>query len=438
MKLSHFAKIVPVNETTYAIFNTLIFEVIFINSDELMNIMNFRLSNKEIYVYRKAGILVNDVLDDQAAFCQLKNAYLTASKAVHILYLSVVNSCNLACQYCYVEKKGDESNIEYMSIETADIAIEKFSNYIKKTGIKDAKIIFFGGEPLLNYQVIVYAINKIRTQNVGIKLAIVTNGVLLSKEIINYFVDNQVEIGISLDGPKDINDSQRVYKGSSQRSVYESVIDKIAYLHEVNADFCISVTLTMQSLRNRCRITKWLKSININKVFFNLFHFSKCENDEWKQYYESVGSYITDFYRCTQNLHIRNERLCRELDVCTRKVFKFGECASIGANQITIKPNGDICVCPGYTKSNNYILGNICNLEFNNLLSSDEFSFWVNRSPIFNDECINCEALFICGGGCSMQAESLFDNRLSIDRGFCCYIKHILNWYLKEEFNEFC
>lgn len=436
MKLSRFAKIVPINEATYAIFNTLIFEVIFINSNELTKIINFRLSDKEICIYRKAGILVNDALEDDAAFSQLKNAYLAASKAVHILYLSIVNSCNLACQYCYVEKNSDENKIEYMSIETVDIVIEKFSNYIKEVGIKDAKIIFFGGEPLLNYKAITYAVNKIRTRDVDIKLAIVTNGVLLTEEKINYLVDNQVQIGISLDGPKEINDLQRVYKGSPQQSVYEDVIDKITYLNEVSADFCISVTLTTYSLQNRCRITKWLKNINVNKVFFNLFHFSKSENDEWKQYYESVGSYITDFYNSTQTLNIRNERLCRELDVCTKKAFKFAECASIGANQITIKSNGDICVCPGYTKSNNYILGNIYDLEFNDLLSSNEFNFWTSRSTIFNDECINCEALFVCGGGCSMQAESLFDNRLSIDRGFCRYIKHILNWYLKEEFKE--
>lgn len=69
-------------------------------------------------------------------------------------------------------------------------------------------------------------------------------------------------------------------------------------------------------------------------------------------------------------------------------------------------------------------------------MSSDEIDFWKKRCTLNNDECLNCESIFICGGGCAIQAEALFRDRNHIDEPFCIHTKVALKWILQSCYNR--
>ena len=89
-----------------------------------------------------------------------------------------------------------------------------------------------------------------------------------------------------------------------------------------------------------------------------------------------------------------------------------------------------------YFKTDEYIIGNINRDLIEELTSTKEFDFWKNKATIFNEECLECEALFCCGGGCAMQSEALFGNRDEIDRPFCIHTKESLRWVLQKCYNS--
>ena len=148
------------------------------------------------------------VLDD-AAFEKELAKRLTGP--CNTLVLSVASGCNLACRYCYCGVCRDELPSQgLMSEETALLAVERlFAVAAPKMSVR---VTFFGGEPLLNKQVIrrvVAHCNELaaaRGQNVG--YSITTNGTLVDDEMADLIVTNNFGLMVSLDGPQALHDRQ--------------------------------------------------------------------------------------------------------------------------------------------------------------------------------------------------------------------------------------
>lgn len=126
------------------------------------------------------------------------------------------------------------------------------------------------------------------------------------------------------------------------------------------------------------------------------------------------------------------DRQFRKLESFKDSKFKFSDCASVGCNQITVRPDGILSICHCYSKTDKYIIGNIYDMTFDEAIKSNEATFWKNRAPIFNETCLNCEGIFICGKGCPAQGEALFGDRKEIDKPFCIHSKKSLVWLLKK------
>ncbi|WP_282090172.1 radical SAM protein [Aquimarina algiphila] len=142
---------------------------------------------------------------------------------IDVLVIKVASRCNLNCTYCYVYNVGDKTYLnqpKLMSYDTVDWLIKRVLEHCMKNGLKKFMFIFHGGEPMLHkkefYTYYVEQANKILYQKNGIRCSygIQTNGVLISKEWINLFNNLDINVGISLDGVKEVNDKYRVdHKG---------------------------------------------------------------------------------------------------------------------------------------------------------------------------------------------------------------------------------
>jgi len=159
-----------------------------------------------------------------------------------VMWKTVSESCNLACDYCYYSRcQGRPGRIDRID----DQVLEKFiSEYMamKKGAVPFA---WQGGEPLLAgldfFKKVVSLQAKYAPPNTIISNAIQTNGTMIKREWAKFFKKYNFLVGVSIDGPEEINDSRRV-TGSGKGS-YQAIMNGIEYLKEENVEFNILTVL---------------------------------------------------------------------------------------------------------------------------------------------------------------------------------------------------
>ena len=434
MKKSKFCHVISLQNHIYAIYNSLIMDVVYVTEDMLQKIQNMNLTSEEIKPLKEKGILIETDIQDEEALDAVKRRYDEVTGRIQIMYLILSSSCNLACKYCFIENSCFNNKKEIMmSEDTAKRSIEKYAAYLTEHNMEEGLVILYGGEPLVNWKVIQEILPFAKKLCSKIKFSMVTNATLLDIEKIQFLSKYNVEIGISIDGPKSLNDRNRIYH-SSNKSVYDNVIDKFPKLDICNCKYGLSITVSEDLLLHQDEVLFWLKKLGVHSIFYNLYHFTSY-SDTWEDYYKRASAFLVKSYHELSPNHIYDGRLQRKLDSILENEFKFADCGAVGGNQITIKPNGDICICHAYFKTDKYVIGNInCN-SIDEVTNTDEMKFWQQRNTLNNATCLSCEALFSCGGGCVAQAEALFQDRNSIDFPFCIHTKTSLQWVLQTGYN---
>ena len=155
----------------------------------------------------------------------------------------MTQNCNFRCKYCVYS--GAENSYQrvhsnkVMNWNTARKAIDFLWEH--SIDSKDVNIGFYGGEPLLEFDLIKKAIEYSRKKFMGkeISFSMTTNGTLLTEEIIRFLSKNKVQLVISLDGAKEINDENRVFKNGS--GTYDRVIRKIDLIKQIDSVYANSV-----------------------------------------------------------------------------------------------------------------------------------------------------------------------------------------------------
>ena len=184
------------------------------------------------------------------------------SPAINVCYMITSEQCNLACKYCFLGNndkcKRSNFSLENMSKETADKAIDFFINQIKLSGLdsEDNKpsIIFYGGEPLVNYDVLVYIaekINSLRENEKCVKnmeLSMVSNGLLLTEERALKLKELGVSIAISVDGFTEEANSMRVDVAGN--NVFNKILNTLDMCKRIGVDVSLSVTLSEETIKD--------------------------------------------------------------------------------------------------------------------------------------------------------------------------------------------
>lgn len=146
--------------------------------------------------------------------------------------LQLTQNCNLRCDYCAYSGKYNQRthNSGRMSLET----IQKSIDFAMKRSdaVENLNIGFYGGEPLLEFQNIKKAVSYVKEKYNGRKVnySITTNGTLLNDEIIRFFIENDVSVLISLDGPKEIHDQNRVF--ANGEGSFDKIMENLRYVKE--------------------------------------------------------------------------------------------------------------------------------------------------------------------------------------------------------------
>jgi len=433
--LSRFAKKVYLRKDLYAVYNSLIMDVVYCNKLEMQEIFDMKITNNDtLKLLKEKCIYIDDKSKDKLALNDLKKEYKKNVNIIDFGYFILTSNCNLACKYCFIENnKMNNGQVVNMSTLTAKIAIDKIDKYCKKHGLNNFLIIFYGGEPFINFEVMKFIVGYCKEKETRFNFSCVSNSTLLTDEMVDFIKESNIYLSISIDGYKELNDSNRIFKGDNS-SVYDSVFKSVKLLKEKNIDFGLSITISDQIVSNKSRFLKWLDDVQPSYFAYNLMHYSE-KTDEWKKYYPKASKLLLDSYDRYENcLKFHEDRVNRKLTSYIKKEFKYTDCGAAGNNQIVIKPNGDTCLCHGYFKTDEMITGNIVKDEIEKIIAHKSNEEWVNRVPIFNKKCARCDSLFVCGGGCGMQSEVLFNSIGKIDMPFCVHTKRTLKWILLKDY----
>ncbi len=234
----------------------------------------------------------------------------TLNRKLRLLVLELTSSCNMNCEYCIngvAYEQKDCFTSTNMSKQAAFDGVDYLLNH-SQDQVKPLAISFYGGEPLLRYsllkEIIIYAKKQASNKGKEMVFSITTNGTLLTHEIIEFFIKHSVQLVISLDGPKEINDRFRILKNGE--GTYDRIINVLQMIKDTDAAYF--------NLLVRCSVVV-MPGANLNKLetFFNELHVNLLVN-----YVDTYGLNDAKFRQTTSSDSIESlknsliERLLKE------------------------------------------------------------------------------------------------------------------------------
>lgn len=364
--------------------------------------------------------------------------------AVNVCYMILSEQCNLACKYCFLGNNDCEKRsnflLENMSVEIAEKAIKFFIRQIKESGLDMEEnkpvLIFYGGEPLVNFNVLEYVaerINELRSEERcirNIEMSMVTNGLLLDEARVSRLRELGVAIAISIDGFTEEANNMRVDLAGNP--VFSRILNKLDLCKKMGVDVSLSVTLSEETIKSTKDILKLVDAYGVKAFGFNIM----MSSDTFvlpQSYNEAAAQFIIDEFIELRERGIYEDRMMRKLKSFSKAQVYFSDCAATAGGQIVIAPNGRVGICHGCLHDKQYFVAHINDDAFI-AVKDDNFIEWSQLTPINHDECLDCPALGICGGGCPVNAMHLKPGNTihSIDERFCVHSKKTLEFFIKD------
>lgn len=200
------------------------------------------------------------------------------------------NSCPLDCNYCFLHNQGVAEN---MTQETLDKVFEFCLASKKKCHREYISIMMSLKEPFLSFDKIKNTVEKYFNEiyDNGIFVTINTNGVLVTDERIRWCREHCIDVHISLDGPKDIHDRGRVYRGNKQGSSWEKVMSLIT-THPDYKYFSFMTTIHKQDLDRVSEIFNFMSNLPISCWVYALDNNDDWDDETLKKLEEQIKHFI--------------------------------------------------------------------------------------------------------------------------------------------------
>lgn len=365
---------------------------------------------EDAQVIKDPAPFVNLSYDPRELDCRLKE---DGGSTLQII-LKVSEVCNIACSYCYFFFGGDESyknNPAYISKTTIDGLCRLLANATNDYRLKSVTLIIHGGEPLmLKRERMEYLFSEARraTNGTNLRITIQTNAMLVDDAWIDLLSKYEAYVGVSLDGPKTINDAQRIDKKGN--GTYERTLRGIRKLHDAWSVGRIEKPGLLCVVDPAGPIDEIYKHFVHDLKFTNLdFLMPILDHDDMPKYKadalaqqmvklleiyaseKTEGVKIRFFDKAIKNLTLNPDYYASgsRLDAQRDIVFVVSSAGEIGPDD-TLRINDSDFMSVGLNVSTSILSDIICNFKLNELI--DE-SF---RLPA---ACETCDFNRVCGGG---------------------------------------
>lgn len=325
------------------------------------------------------------------------------SSPIKAMCLHIAHDCNLRCEYCFAAKGDFGQGRKLMDLKTGKRAIDFLLE--RSAGRKNLELDFFGGEPLMNFevvkQVVEYARSKEAEWNKKFRFTITTNGLLLDDEKIDFINREMSNVVLSIDGRKEINDQLRVTPGG--RGSYDAILPKYRRLVEkrghnnyyvrgtftrLNPDFTEDVLHLYRQGFHQISIEPVVSDPNLP--------YALTEEDLPSVFaeYEKLAETVVKLKTSGEPINFFHFMLDLEQGPCAIKRLRGCGC---GNEYVAVTPEGDIYPCHQFVGMEEWKMGNLYRDGFRSELKEEFAGCNIYSKP----ECRECWAKFYCSGGCN-------------------------------------
>ena len=328
-----------------------------------------------------------------------KKAKVVDKLTLRTVALNLTNRCNFACSYCFANKgKYDKPGLT-MSEGIAKRAIDLLFENIRNNKQKRAGIAFFGGEPLLEWdllqKIVLYAEENKPSSLKRLKFLITTNASLLDQSKIDFLKKHNFSVMISIDGPPESHDINR--KLANGAGTYQKILPNILAVSKV-----LPVTFRATVTNNNLDLVKIVK--HFRKLVAKIITFGLDNNHLKKDNY----SQIMKSYKKLASLYFKDiiggkfYEITNFSDILLQIVFKerkISHC-NAGLSYLGIAADGSIYKCPRFTGFKSHQFGNV--FDENKMIKKQK-AFRVGlkeNAGSRNKTCSNCPFVLLCGGLC--------------------------------------
>lgn len=325
---------------------------------------------------------------------------------VKALCLHIAHDCNLKCRYCFAgegEYQGDKS---LMTFETGKQALDFL---IANSGNRrNLEVDFFGGEPLMNFQVVKklveYGREQEKVHNKNFRFTLTTNGVLLNDEVMEFANQEMANVVLSIDGRKQVHDYMRPSK--NDKGSYDLILPKFKKLAESRNqnNYYVRGTFTHHN-------TDFSKDV---------LHLADLGFEQISV--EPVVCLPTEDYAITQE---DIPKIFEEYDILAKEMIKRkkegkgfnffhfmidltgGPCVAkrlsgcgSGTEYLAVTPWGDLYPCHQFVGNEEFLMGNV-----KEGITREDIKDSFKQCNVYSKpKCRDCFAKFYCSGGCAANS----------------------------------
>lgn len=325
---------------------------------------------------------------------------------VKALCLNVAHTCNLSCDYCFASQGKYNGERAIMSLQVGQQAIDFL---IENSGHhRNLDIDFFGGEPLMAWdvvkQIVTYARSREKECKKKFRFTFTTNGMQLTEEVTEFLNKEMYNVVLSLDGRKDVHD--RLRKTVNGKGSYDHIVPKFQEFLKKRGDKEYYVRGTYTS-----------KNIDFTN---DIFHIAELGFDKLSM--EPVICHPSEPYALTEK-HL--PEIYRQYEILAEEMIKRDEAGSgftfyhymldlsegpciqkrlsgcgSGTEYLAVTPWGELFPCHQFVGDEEYRLGNI----WDGVTKTDKQNLFKACNYYSKPECHDCWAKLYCSGGCAANA----------------------------------
>ncbi len=363
-----------------------------------------RESIEECEELRGAGRLFSEDIYEEPV-----TSYKSHRTVVKALCLHIAHDCNLACRYCFAEEGEYHGRRALMSFEVGKKALDFL---IANSGSRhNLEVDFFGGEPLMNWQVVkdlvAYGREQEKIHDKHFRFTLTTNGVLMDDDVIDFCNREMSNVVLSIDGRKEVHDRMRPFPGGA--GSYDLVLPKFREFvrkREQSSDstYYVRGTYTRYNLdfsRDVLDLVdKGFSKVSVEPVVAG-------EDCDYAIREEDLPQIFSEYDRLAAEMVKRNREgrgftfFHFMIDLtggpCVYK--RLSGCGS-GSEYLAVTPWGDLYPCHQFVGNEDFLMGNVDE----GVTRPDIAGKFRSCNVYTKEKCRNCFAKYYCSGGCAANA----------------------------------
>ena len=350
---------------------------------------------------KEDGVLFTDDIYENAIM-----DYKARPTVVKALCLHIAHDCNLACRYCFAEEGEYHGRRALMSFEVGKKALDFL---IANSGNRrNLEVDFFGGEPLMNWQVVkdlvVYGREQEKLHNKKFRFTLTTNGVLLNDEVMEFCNREMANVVLSIDGRKEIHDHMRPFRGG--KGSYDLVLPKFRKFADSRdqKNYYVRGTFTRNNLDFSEDVLHLadlgFKQISVEPVVAQESEDYALREEDLPKIYEEYDKLAREMvHREKEGKGFTFFHFMMDLTGGPCVYKRLSGCGS-GTEYLAVTPWGDFYPCHQFVGQEKYLMGNVDE----GIIRTDIVDEFKCCNVYTKEKCRSCFAKFYCSGGCAANS----------------------------------